>query len=296
MFNWFNMNKKSLPQKVLENSEKIIEILERGLFDYQGEYNTNTIYKKNDCVKYNNTLYIYKNTISSKGILPTDTDYWDIFQQDTGTLVKDINGNNLSTCTFSGHNGINVDMDENDPNDFNIRLDQEVANRIAKSLVTPIAKPSERSFVMLGINNAQDNVSQSDIFKTIYPIGSVYISTNETSPASFIGGTWEKIQDRFLLSSGSRALGEIGGSTSHNHSLNNGFAKIGYGWSPSAENTLYGTVKGGVSYVTNFQTSNDTPYGQGGSEAGSGVELGGTTDNTETLPPNLVVNIWKRIA
>lgn len=165
MFNWFNMNKKTLSQQVLENSEKILEILERGLFDYQGEYNTNTIYKKNDCVKYNNTLYIYKNNVSSKGILPTNTEYWDIFQQDTGTLVKDVNGNSLSICSFSGHNGINVDMDEEDPNEFNIRLDNEISNKINRSLLLPISAPQELSFVAVEENNSEVLLPYSDVIK-----------------------------------------------------------------------------------------------------------------------------------
>lgn len=290
-----NPNYLNYMEQIQKNRKDIDELFERGLFNYKGDWNPDTIYTKNDCVKYNNTLYIYKNTIASKGILPTDTDYWDVFQQDTGTLVKDINGNNLSTCTFKGHNGINVDMNENDPNDFDIRLDSEISNKIAKSLVTPISPPSEKSFVMIGTNNVQDNVSQSDIFKAIYPIGSVYISTNETSPASFIGGTWEKIQDKFLLGSGSYSLGSEGGSTSHNHSLNNGFAKIGYTWASGVENSLYLKYKP-ANFVSNLQTTNDTGYQQTEMQLGGGTELGGTTDNTETLPPYLVVNIWKRIA
>ena len=34
---------------------------------------------------------------------------------------------------------------------------------------------------------------------TVYPVGSVYTSVNSTSPASLFGGTWELIQNKFLL-------------------------------------------------------------------------------------------------
>lgn len=138
-------------------------------------------------------------------------------------------------------------------------------------------------------------VHNNELLNKVYPIGSIYLSVNDTSPASIFGGTWEKIQDKFLLGSGSYPLGSEGGSTSHNHSLNNGFAKIGYTWASGIENSLYFKYKP-ISFVANTQTTNDTGYQQTEIQRDGATELGGTTDNTETLPPYLVVNIWKRIA
>ena len=40
------------------------------------------------------------------------------------------------------------------------------------------------------------------IFNMIYPIGSIYMSTNSTSPATLFGGTWEQIKGRFLVGQG----------------------------------------------------------------------------------------------
>lgn len=34
------------------------------------------------------------------------------------------------------------------------------------------------------------SIKSSD-WETIYPIGSIYMSTNTTNPATFLGGTWE---------------------------------------------------------------------------------------------------------
>ena len=54
----------------------------------------------------------------------------------------------------------------------------------------------------------------------IYPIGSVYISVNNVSPATLFGGTWEQIKDKFLLSAGDTyANGSTGGSAimAHTH-------------------------------------------------------------------------------
>ena len=129
-----------------------------------------------------------------------------------------------------------------------------------------------------------------------YPIGSIYLSVNNTSPASLFGGTWEKIQDRFLLASGSYALGAEGGSTSHNHTLNNGFAEIGYSWANGLNYTLHANIIQ-RDYQADLRTAQDTAYEDGATWGQSrATALGGTTDNTETLPPYLVVNVWKRIA
>lgn len=50
----------------------------------------------------------------------------------------------------------------------------------------------------------------------IYPVGSIYMSVNQANPELLFGGTWEKIEDRFLLAAGSKyASGSVGGEESH---------------------------------------------------------------------------------
>ena len=36
----------------------------------------------------------------------------------------------------------------------------------------------------------------------IYPVGSIYLSVNDTNPAELFGGTWTQLKDRFLLAAG----------------------------------------------------------------------------------------------
>ena len=72
----------------------------------------------------------------------------------------------------------------------------------------------------------------TNLFNLVYPVGSIYMSVNNTSPATLFGGTWEKIQGRFLLGSGttsgtskSYTLGGTAGSkdavvVSHTHTQN----------------------------------------------------------------------------
>lgn len=52
-----------------------------------------------------------------------------------------------------------------------------------------------------------DTISRDDlvafVLEAVYPIGAIYISENNTSPATLFGGTWEQITDTFLLAAGS---------------------------------------------------------------------------------------------
>lgn len=47
-----------------------------------------------------------------------------------GTIVFDNHGKLLANAHFTGHNGINVDMSENDPETFDIRLDETITKAI----------------------------------------------------------------------------------------------------------------------------------------------------------------------
>lgn len=49
-----------------------------------------------------------------------------------------------------------------------------------------------------------------------YPVGSLYISANATSPVELFGGEWRQIEDRFPLAAGSTyAAGSTGGEATH---------------------------------------------------------------------------------
>ena len=62
-----------------------------------------------------------------------------------------------------------------------------------------------------------DNKNRLDnIIDIIYPIGSIYTSTRNVSPATFLGGTWSQIKDTFLLTAGDTyQAGTTGGEASH---------------------------------------------------------------------------------
>lgn len=79
----------------------------------------------------------------------------------------------------------------------------------------------------------EGKLTATDLLTYMYPVDSIYMSTVNTSPATFLGGTWTQIQDTFLLASGSTySNGSTGGSAgitlgssnipSHTHSVNSG--------------------------------------------------------------------------
>ena len=54
------------------------------------------------------------------------------------------------------------------------------------------------------------------VLDNIYPVGSIYISVNNTSPSTLFGGEWEQIQEKFLLSAGdTHPAGTTGGEFTH---------------------------------------------------------------------------------
>ena len=58
---------------------------------------------------------------------------------------------------------------------------------------------------------------QADLLNKVYPVGSIYMSVVNVSPASFLGGTWQAIeQGRMLMAAGSSwQAGTTGGAAYH---------------------------------------------------------------------------------
>lgn len=147
-----------------------------------------------------------------------------------------------------------------------------------------------------------------------YPVGSIYISINETDPGTLFGGTWERLKDRFLLSAGDTySAGATGGSADavllkHTHNIidnstqQNFFnAKIGLGGDsvPAGGGWVLSTEQGTNGYyhreselieksTNRIIATNPLPSSVDGTIADSGT--GGN------MPPYLTVYMWKRIA
>ena len=123
-----------------------------------------------------------------------------------------------------------------------------------------------------------------------YPVGSIYLAVNNTSPASLFGGTWTQLKDRFLLGAGSTYTnGNTGGAStvtltvdqmpSHGHTIYDGSDERSVGPYGGGDSGSHG-----ISY-THTARSNTLMASTAG---------GGKSHNN--MPPYLVVYMWKRTA
>jgi hypothetical protein len=136
-----------------------------------------------------------------------------------------------------------------------------------------------------------------ELIDIIYPIGSVYISVNSTSPETLFGGSWTQLKDRFLLGAGSTYTnGNTGGSATHTNELNynDGAAAI----RNYSDTFLFGDGAKNVKSIKSasspgiWQFKHETDYSS--SMDYTGVGLYGKTGEGSSMPPYLVVNMWKR--
>ena len=78
-------------------------------------------------------------------------------------------------------------------------------------------KPAEGEYWHALSNFYTSNSLVSDLLNRVYPVGSIYMSAVNVSPASFLGGTWQAIeQGRMLMAAGSSwQAGTTGGAAYH---------------------------------------------------------------------------------
>ena len=172
--------------------------------------------------------------------------------------------------------------------------------------------------------NLDSSLNMSDF----YPVGSVYITTSQTSPASLFGGTWAHINSRFLYSASSESASttSTGGSSTrtlsasnipqHTHSI-----PALTGTAESAGGHSHVVTRATTSYATGSQsswrclswagTSHDYSDVVSSESAGAhthtvttdasttgsyGGNSSGNTASFSILPPYFVVHIWRRTA
>lgn len=123
-----------------------------------------------------------------------------------------------------------------------------------------------------------------------YPIGSIYISTNATSPATLFGGNWDEIHGAFLFANSAlHKAGEIGGE--EEHVLKEKEIPIHYHDEYVGNDGGDGSVPEGYYGFTNIAyTSKNTYWAKGSKTSEAG---GGQAHNN--MPPYLSVYMWQRV-
>ena len=161
--------------------------------------------------------------------------------------------------------------------------------------------------------------TRQEILDLIYPLGAVYISLDNTSPALMFGGTWVKISGRFLLATGTCAansdsyfgsikapntwnpgLGSTGGEDYHTLSVNempshnHAWPAAMLAWAYASDTTLAnpqvapgtGSGNNGGFYTDRFNSA---------TVRGGVVARGGGVQHNN-MPPYMAVNMWYRTA
>lgn len=128
-------------------------------------------------------------------------------------------------------------------------------------------------------------VAGKTLLDRTYPVGAIYLSTAATDPGTLFGGTWERIEDRFLLAAGDTyKAGATGGEAEvtltadeipdHTHS-----------YQYTGQSTVIGTD------AIRLYDRNGQPNQYTGQQSSN---CGGKAHNN--MPPYLAVYTWKRTA
>lgn len=181
----------------------------------------------------------------------------------------------------------------------------------------PSHNHDDRYYTETEINTAlNEKIEESDLLELIYPIGSIYMEKDTTSHSvcpiqTRLGGTWTRIENRFLYASeNGQGVGLPGGSETvtltaaqsgvpaHSHGMahthNHQHTAIGYvntGGGGTArripigyDNTsAAGTLATSFDRTASSKSDTDNNTAQDASEAHS------------NMPPYIIVNVWERI-
>lgn len=141
-------------------------------------------------------------------------------------------------------------------------------------------------------------LDQSVTFDTIYPVGSIYMSVNSTSPSVLFGGTWEQLTETFLYASttaDTNSTTATGGEAthtltinempSHNHAQQKHNHSMGENWSSGSGSTSAIVNSSNRSRTERFTDFQAPTIGNTG---------GGQAHNN--MPPYMKVYMWKRTA
>lgn len=152
-----------------------------------------------------------------------------------------------------------------------------------------------------------DGSIYSNFLLAAHPVGSIYQTISPENPAvTFGGGTWERIENRFIMgASDTYPAGSTGGSTAHEHEY-----KLEFMWRLGALAGYPTSAIAAYNYKTQswndnnkkvndgqYTLSNDgfsSTYGE--KPGGETYSVTGNTASSSSIPPYYSVYIWRRVA
>ena len=141
------------------------------------------------------------------------------------------------------------------------------------------------------------NLSTGTIFAerllSLFPVGSYYITESTTTPASLFGGSWVRVQDKFLLGAGEKLVTSEGGEKTHTltasempthgHKLHEWTLIISDG------------ATSGKFYMNESTNTQVNIFRDDSNQSRFSVTEGGSQPHNN-MPPYRTVNIWRRTA
>ena len=138
-------------------------------------------------------------------------------------------------------------------------------------------------------------IGGDDPLNSLHPVGSIFISTENTSPASMFGGEWEQIGGRFLLGADSTyEAGSTGGEATHTLTMkempNHYHNAYMLGLGGTADAPAYFAAFNQSAYTYNFANTTSNTL-----DVAATIRKGdGEAHNN--MPPYLSVYMWKRVS
>ena len=255
---------------------------------------------------------------SSNGAISADGEYWQgkvgntinaisitITGSATGNTSGLLNGNKWSATKPIG--GANPNQAYTYTLTAIDRFGQSISREITLAIEKALMQLGKTQVDVNGNFTAEDyyfkkNNTYQRMIDFFYPVGSILMNENKDyDPNKLLGGTWEKINDRFLIgASEDTPIKSQGGSATHAHgqrdgrngnlasaigAVNNNPGTIGY----KAVNDTYIGALGGATYVvasSNISFSSWNHF----------TAVVGQTAEASTLPPYYAINIWRRVS
>ena len=151
-----------------------------------------------------------------------------------------------------------------------------------------------------------------EIFKLIYPVGSIYLSTSTTNPSTYFGGTWEQVaKECYLLGYNSSNTwfdkpGQSKGSKSGPGGWNTGSTTLTIDQIPSHKHP-FRVVKERQDQITGGEHASNLPvasrtngdnigWSNFANDTAVGSSGGGKGHNHFHVLPYYTVVVWKRTA
>ena len=171
----------------------------------------------------------------------------------------------------------------------------DINDKLGSTDISSIGDGTETSAIA---KNASDISTLNNGLAQLYPVGSIYLSVKDTNPGTFIGGTWERIKDRFLLAAGDKYVaGSTGGEAQHTLTVDEmprhyHDEQVGDGSAQQVINPLKRRENNGVNSGSIIESSWKT--------TGLGINIGtvptGGSKPHNNMPPYIAVYMWVRTA